>query len=72
MNEFFFIALATFKEKAEFPYKLLKLRGKPWFILSGFPEDLLPFRHPSEYDIDSLKRIMENQDKIKFHILHRK
>jgi hypothetical protein len=51
-----------------FPYQLLKRCGKPWFTLSGFPEDLLPFRHPSEYDMDSLKRIMQNQHKLVFNL----
>jgi hypothetical protein len=39
--------------------------------VTGFPEDLLPLRHPSQFDIDGLKRIIENKDKIGFNI-HRK
>ena len=64
--------LAILKGKMGFPYQLLKRCGKPWFTLSGFPEDLLPFRHPSEYDMDSLKRIMQNQHKLVFNLPDRK
>jgi hypothetical protein len=46
---------------AEFPYQLLNIRGKPWITL----------RHPSQFDIVGLKRIIENKDKIGFNI-HRK
>jgi hypothetical protein len=52
-------------------YQLLNIRGKPWITVTGFPEDLLPLRHPSQFDIDGLKRIIENKDKIGFNI-HRK
>jgi hypothetical protein len=59
-----FIAIATSKEKAEFPYQLLNIRGKPWITVTGFPEDLLPLRHPSQFDIDGLKRIISRRHKI--------
>lgn len=65
-------AEALQKFHSKFPYSLLTLRGKPWFTLSGFPQDLLPFRHPSEYDVHSLQSIINCKDLVKFNILHKK
>ncbi|XP_063421978.1 uncharacterized protein LOC134706720 [Mytilus trossulus] len=65
-------AEALEKISSKFPYSLLSVRGQPWFTLSGFPLDLLPFRHPSEYDVHSLQTIINCKDLVKFNILHKK
>ncbi|CAG2239724.1 unnamed protein product [Mytilus edulis] len=65
-------AEALQKISSKFPYSLLSVRGQPWFTLPGFPPDLLPFRHPSKYDVHSLQTIINCKDLVKFNILHKK